>query len=122
MAKKLGTLLGRLGRRQAKQAESAGDRPVATDPMALDDAPLAVPVLMPAVIFRQLIFDGAEATPVWARPRPAAEPATAGTQAGPADAAKPAQRTRRPKPPGPAGTTRPRTKRGARKDPGAVDR
>jgi hypothetical protein len=43
-----------------------------------DVAPEPPPELLPAAIFRQVLFDPAEFTPVWARPRQAsaADPAT----------------------------------------------
>jgi hypothetical protein len=120
MAKNLGKLLGRLGRRDAKQA-GPPDGPLAVDPSARDDAPLELPVLMPAVIFRQLIFDGTEVTPVWARPRPAPESEPATTTVGASNEPKPAKRARRPKPDGPSGASRPKTRRATRKDDGALD-
>ena len=121
MAKKLGTILARLGRRNARNG-SAGEGPaVDVDPMILDDAPLAAPVLMPAVIFRQLIFDGTEVTPVWARPRPAPEPETAATAVATTDEPKATKRPRRSKPTSPPGPSRPRTRRVAKKEPGATD-
>ena len=61
-----------------------GDRATADEPtdaagaIADDDVPLGPPpVLRPAAIFRQLLFDPAEIAPVWARPRPAFAPASA---------------------------------------------
>jgi hypothetical protein len=120
MAKTLGTLLGRLGRRGAKQEGPPGG-PVAVDPSARDDAPLELPVLMPAVIFRQLIFDGTEVTPVWARPRPVPEPEAATVTVVAADEPMPAKRARRPKPASPSGMSRPKTRRPTKKDDGALD-
>ena len=105
------------------------------EPLAADRGELeAAPVLLPAAIHRQLLYDPAEITPVWARPRPAParEPAISPTSVadGPtapaiaaSDQPKPATRTRRPK--ADATTTapaRPRAKRSARKDLGAADR
>lgn len=61
-----------------------GDRATADEPTDAaapiahdDDLPLGPPVLRPAAIFRQLLFDPAEIAPVWARPRPAFAPASA---------------------------------------------
>jgi hypothetical protein len=39
-----------------------------------DRAPVGPPVLLPASIVRQVLFDATELTPVWARPRPGPEP------------------------------------------------
>ena len=48
----------------------------------LDDPAGAPPVLRPAAIFRQVLFDpAAELTPVWARPRPASAPLAASSSA-----------------------------------------
>ena len=128
----------------ANGSEAAAD----DDAIAGDDAPHAAtraeldapPVLRPSAIFRQLLYDPAEITPVWARPRSAApsEPATAlatapdltvgepgGTAIADVDEPKPAKRTRRPKADASATTTapaRPRPKRSTRKDPGADGR
>lgn len=81
-----------LGRRAARRGADAGDPPsVAALPLDPDAAPLAMPVLMPAAIFRQVLVDSTEMTPVWARPRttPAAPVPAAPTEA------KPVKRTRR---------------------------
>lgn len=123
MAKALGGLLVRLGRRRSQQKGSPGDGPVVdADAMALDEsAPLdAPPVLMPAVIFRQVLFDAAELTPAWARPRPAPvlDP---GISSGPTAPKPSPKRTRQSKPNSSSVTSRPRTRRVAKPDPGATD-
>jgi hypothetical protein len=71
----------------------------------LDDRLVGPPVLLPAVIFRQ-IFDDGDPLPIWARPRvqpvvePAPPPQIATTAAGPEPpATKAAARPRRPKAP-----------------------
>jgi hypothetical protein len=74
--------------------------------LALDTAAVGPPMLLPAVIFRQVLFDPTEFTPVWLKPRPAPEREPAGpaattvdepasAQAAPDDAPKPAKRVRR---------------------------
>ncbi len=138
MAKALGGLLVRLGRRRTPQEESRDESPVDApavdaDAMPLESAALdPSPMLVPAVIFRQVLFDGAELTPVWARPRPApvADPRsstdptvdkTVVATIAPTDKPKPTKRTRQPKPNGSSSTTRPKTRRVAKPDHGATD-
>jgi hypothetical protein len=68
-----------LTRRRPDEDRSTADEPT-RDVAAVtpDDAPLGPPpMLRPAAIFRQLLFDPAEITPVWARPRPAFAPPSA---------------------------------------------
>jgi len=104
--------------------------------LALEDAEAGPPpVLLPAAIFRQLLFDPAELTPAWLRPRPVPEPdpaeaagatidATAPADVLPTDVPKPAKRTRRPKSDGTASPSRPRSRRVAKvakQDPAASD-
>jgi hypothetical protein len=122
-------------------ASRTGDSPERRHSVAADDDPAAQdgtelgppPVLRPAAIFRQLLYDPAELTPVWARPRAVAAPepptapipATAPTPAtvepgdpprATLDQPKPAKRTRRPKADAAAaGPTRQTAKRPARK-------
>jgi hypothetical protein len=85
------------------------------------------PVLRPAAIFRQVLYDPAESAPIWARPRqsvapettPAPEPkedpvAVAVADAAPAEAPKPAKRKRSPKTTEAARTSRPASKRAAK--------
>jgi hypothetical protein len=133
MAKVLGGLRVRLGRRRTHENGSPGDAPaVDADAMALESDPLGPPVLLPAAIFRQVLFDAAEFTPAWARPRPAPVPDPGGSsgptvdktvvaEVAPIDESKPTKRTRRPKPNGSSGTSRPRTRRVAKPDHGATD-
>jgi hypothetical protein len=96
--------------------------------MALAAVPLGpLPVLEPAAIFRQVLWDPAEVAPVWVRPLPEPEPvaaettepatelveATAGAEADASPAvSKPAKRTRRPKAEG-STTRKPRKAGGA---------
>ena len=116
-------------RRRSRRDESPGEKPaVDGDAMALDDDELGPPpVLLPAAIFHELLFDPAEMTPAWLRPRPAAAPDPA-TSTGPAvdvtvvadvaptDERKPAKRTRRPKADVSSGSTRARSRRVAKPD------
>jgi hypothetical protein len=112
----------------------------AADPSEEADDPGPPPVLRPAAIFRQLLWDPAEASPIWARPRPvpaAIEPASAPTTApgmtatapDPSDAvtpdanpAKPARRPRRAKAESSAAAPSAKPKRPTRKKPGALER
>ncbi len=111
MAKTLGGLLVRLGRRQTPPEESPVEAPaVDADAMPLESAALdASLMLVPAAIIRQVLFDGTELAPVWARPRPAPvlDPGrssgptvdtTVVAKDAPTDEPKPTKRTRRPKP------------------------
>jgi hypothetical protein len=68
-----------LTRRRPGGDRATADEPTdAAAPIAHEDVPLGPPpVLRPAAIFRQLLFDPAEIAPVWARPRPAFAPASA---------------------------------------------
>ncbi len=95
--------------------------------MALEDETLGPPpILQPAAIFRQYLFDPTEFTPEWARPRKALapapdpavasgaivdEPAVATVTPPSTDDAKPAARARRPKANGPSDGPRTRSKR-----------
>ncbi len=54
-------------------------------------APVGPPVLLPAAIVRQVLFDATELVPVWAMPRPEASLATTPTEP------KATKRPRRPK-------------------------
>jgi hypothetical protein len=132
-------------------ASRTGDSPERRHSVAADDDPAAEdgtelgppPVLRPAAIFRQLLYDPAELTPVWARPRAVAAPepptaptpATAPTASNPPavepgdppratlDQPKPAKRTRRPKADAAAaGPTRQTAKRPARKGEQSANR
>lgn len=59
-----------LTRRSTSSDSQASDHPAMVaatlDP---DKAPVGPPVLLPASIVRQVLFDATELTPVWARPR-----------------------------------------------------
>ena len=58
-----------LSRRGAAADRSPNDA-APIDPEAdVDDAPVGPPVLLPAMIYRQVLVDQTEVTPVWARPR-----------------------------------------------------
>ncbi len=65
--------LGRLPFLRRQRVSAPSDAP-AVDfvPLDPDSAPLGPPILLPATIFRQVLVDGTELTPVWARPRAAA--------------------------------------------------
>jgi hypothetical protein len=80
--------------------------------LALDDAAIGPPLLLPAMIFRQVLFDPTEVVPAWlkARSAPAPTPApapksmsSATTESAPTarqaltEDPKPARRARRPK-------------------------
>jgi hypothetical protein len=80
------------------------------------------PILVPAAIFRQVLYDPFEVTPIWARPRPAPahDPAsspdpivdeTAVANSASTDESKPTKRTRRPKANSSSSGTRTRSKR-----------
>ena len=65
--------LGRLPFLRRQRGPSQSDAPAVDDaPVDPDSAPLGPPILLPATIFRQMLVDGTELTPVWARPRTAA--------------------------------------------------
>jgi hypothetical protein len=107
-----------------------------------DELPEPPPILQPAAIFRQYLYDPAEYTPEWARPRPkpeaaaapaapapeAAEPEPAGAPVAaagetavadpmPVDPPKPAKRARRQTATGTSTETRTRSKRATRPKP-----
>jgi hypothetical protein len=85
-----------------------------TPAMAFEGPPLGPPpLLVPAAIFHQLLFDPAELTPVWVRPRPPAPEGTAVEAAVPVLEPKPTKRTRQPKPKAKdsTGATKTRSKR-----------
>jgi hypothetical protein len=66
-------------RRGASEArEPSADEPIperaprdVLDDLALDDAPIGPPMLLPSAIYRHVIYDP---VPAWAQPRPAAPP------------------------------------------------
>ena len=123
-----------LGRRRP-EPERPPEVPVTVD---IDALPLeattvgAVPMLRPAAIFHQVLFDPTEYTPAWLRPRPAATTETstpsdlmadqaAVADAGPIDTPKPRkQRTRQPKTSTTPAASRPRSKRIAKPDQGGT--
>jgi hypothetical protein len=126
----------RLLRRRPSEPEDqapADDPAVDIDEMPLVGATLgSSPILRPAAIFHQLLFDPAESSPVWARPRlaPAPDPAssagpivseTAVADPASTDVAKPTKRTRRPKANASASASRTRTKRIAKPPQDATD-
>jgi hypothetical protein len=66
------------------RADNASDDPG----LDADERPVGPPVLLPAMIHSVILIHATELTPAWARPRPAAEPATSETSAPTAEAAK----------------------------------
>ena len=95
MAPRLGRLLSRLpSSRRAPAAEPAASS--APEPIgSLDDREVGLPILRPAAIIRQVLFEATEFTPAWALPRPtttAAVAATLSLSAEPAPPVKPARR------------------------------
>jgi hypothetical protein len=60
-------------------------------PIDPDLAPIGPPVLLPAAIVSQVLFDATELVPAWAKPRPEAVPATTPNEP------KATKRPRRPK-------------------------
>lgn len=102
---------GRLPFLTRRSARSRGDGddapPVATATVDDDTAAVGPPMLLPAMIYREVLFDASEVTPVWARPRPPAQPAPpapaassdttprGGPPDGPPESQKPPRRTRR---------------------------
>jgi hypothetical protein len=101
------------------------------DAMPLESAVGPAPMLRPAAIFHQTLFDPTEFTPAWLRPRPApgtgpSRPSdlpgdqTAAEDSGSTDAPKPPKRARRPKTSPSPGPSRPRSKRTAKPDHGGA--
>ena len=101
--------------------------------LALEGAALGPPPqLVPAAIFREVLYDPEELTPVWAKPRaapeadpvPSPDPVTEATTvaaAAPTDEPKPAKRARRPKATGtPDTATKTRPKRIPKPKPDAT--
>jgi len=120
MANTLGRLL-HLTRRQSRRDRSAADE-LAVDGSAMAETPGPPRILLPAAIFRQVLFDPFEVTPIWARPRAASahDPAsppdpivdeTAVANSVSTDEPKPTKGTRRPKAKGSSSGTRTRSKR-----------
>ena len=91
MRRSLGRLafLGRLSTR-AERA-SNGVAAMVRPPIDPDLAPIGPPVLLPAAIVRQVLFDATELVPAWAKPRAEAVPATTPNEP------KATKRPRRPK-------------------------
>ena len=67
--------LGRLSTLGERSPNS--EAPAVRAPIDPDLAPVGPPVLLPAAIIRQVLFDATELVPVWAMPRP--EPSLATT-------------------------------------------
>jgi len=103
-----------LARRRSKvDGQDAGRSLSAAAHLDADDAAVGPPALLPAAIYRRLLFDATEFTPAWLTPRPAvaaAEPglptvepskpkapkrAPRARQASPNGRAKPARKTGR---------------------------
>jgi hypothetical protein len=80
MRRNLGRLpfLGRLATR-AERAPS-GVAAMVRPPIDPDLAPIGPPVLLPAAIVSQVLFDATELVPVWAKPRAEAVQATTPTE------------------------------------------
>jgi hypothetical protein len=85
------------------------------------------PVLLPAAIVRELLYDPTEFTPAWLRPRPAPEPDPATSSAATVDETavakaattgelKPMKRKRQPKANGSPGATKTRSRRVVKPD------
>src|SRR6266550_6169881 len=81
--------LGRLSTRAERSPN--GEPPAVRAPIDPELAPVGPPVLLPAAIVRQVLFDATELVPVWAMPRAEAGQATAPTEP------KATKRPRRPK-------------------------
>ena len=96
MASVLDRLL-HLGRRRPEPDRPPADqRTVDIDALPLEGATSGpASMLLPAAIFRQVLFDPTEFTPAWLRARPGPAPEPGPT--GPTDEPQPAKRSRRPK-------------------------
>jgi hypothetical protein len=71
-----------LTRRTTSSDRGASEHPTMVAASADPDvASVGPPVLLPASIVRQVLFDATELTPVWARPRP--DPESVAVPAGP---------------------------------------
>jgi hypothetical protein len=81
--------------RDERDATPAGGRS-----LDADSAAVGPPALLPAMIYREVLFDASEMTPAWARPRerpaiaPTSTPPVAAQDAEPSDPAPPARRAR----------------------------
>jgi hypothetical protein len=73
-----------LTRRSSADQPASEPALIRRGPADPDAVPVGPPILLPASIVRQVLFDGNELTPAWARPRSTPEPAAA-TAAEPAD-------------------------------------
>jgi hypothetical protein len=81
--------LGRLSTRAERSPSN--ELAAVRAPIDPDLAPVGPPVLLPAAIIRQVLFDATELVPVWAMPRPEASLATTPNEP------KATKRPRRPK-------------------------
>ena len=95
MAPRLGRLLSRLpsGRRSVVVESPAA--PAADALGSLDDREIGPPILRPAAIIRQVLFEATEFTPAWALPRPTTTAAVAATLSLPPEPPAPAKPARR---------------------------
>ena len=91
MRRSLGRLafLGRLSTRAERSPSGVAAK--VRPPIDPDLAPIGPPVLLPAAIVSQELFDATELVPAWAKPRPEAVPATTPNEP------KATKRPRRPK-------------------------
>ena len=91
MRRSLGRLafLGRLSTRAERSP--SGVAAMVRPPIDPDLAPIGPPVLLPAAIVSQVLFDATELVPAWAKPRAEAVPATTPNEP------KATKRPRRPK-------------------------
>jgi hypothetical protein len=107
-------------RRGAVVDRTPSDAPAIDAEAVFEDAPVGPPVLLPAMIYRQVLVDQTEVTPIWARPRPPVEPVPAVEMDEPSSKAAQARRrkssasSREPKPP--AAPRSPRKPSGRRRD------
>jgi hypothetical protein len=111
-----GGLLLLLARRRLRRDGSSS---AAGTAYALEAADLGPPpILRPAAIFHQLLFDPVELTPVWVRPRPMAPEESPVADASPAAEPKQTKRRRQPKPTSKdsTGASKPRSKRATKPD------
>jgi len=120
-------------RRTGRDLSPANGPAIHVGAVALEGATAGpTPVLRPAAIFHQVLFDPAELSPIWARPRAASAPVAASASAptveepavvgvAPSDGPKPAKRTRRPAAKAPETASAPkRSKKTAKPDRGTT--
>lgn len=103
--------------RRSRRSDLGQATLVASRPIDPDLAPVGPPVLLPAAIIRQVLYEATELTPAWALPRPNAittatlTASAAATATGAAvDPGPPAARTRRARKPASSEAT-PRSRR-----------